>query len=190
MFWSKPSGGPDAVGGIWPVDFPEVVCRNRSGGTHTKGEVAVLTFAPGRQAGAATEVATNDSNSYNPGFSNDTVWNTVVDPTSNSASNSTRIKGGLFCVCMSDSVADNATGLYKFFGLIEQAFCLRATPNVLHAGIPLSVTASNSFTGTFISNAAIMATYMDITPTTNTVRSLRRVLLHNGFLAVGAAPQA
>ena len=79
MFWSKPTGGPDVAGGIWPVDFPEVRCINRSDGTHTKGEVVQMAWQPG----VATEIATNDSNSYKPGWSNDTIWNTVIDPVTN-----------------------------------------------------------------------------------------------------------
>lgn len=180
MFWSKPSGGPDAVGGLFPVDFPEVNCRNRSGGTHVKGEVVMLAF----NGGVATEIATNDSNSYKPGFSNDTIWNTVVDPATN------MFKGGgtlrrqsLFGVCMSDSVADNAIGSYKFFGIIEQAFCLKASGASLAAGSPLSVTITNSFNGLIGTNESAIATYVDI-QATNTVRRLRRVLLHNGFMAI------
>ncbi len=181
MFWSKPSGGPDAVGGIWPVDFPEVVCRNRSGGTHIRGEVVQLAIHPG----VATEIATNDSNSFRPGFSNDTIWNTVVDPVTNAfRGGGTLRRGSLFGVCMSDSVADNATGSYKFFGRIEQAFCIKTLGASLASGSPLTVTITNSFNGKISSNEAVVAFYTDI-QATNTVRRLRRVMLHNGFWPSG-----
>jgi hypothetical protein len=180
MFWSKPSGGPDAVGGLSPVDFPEVKCRNRSGGTHIKGEVVQLAFTPG----AATEIATNDSNSYKPGYSNDTIWNTVIDPRSNATNGSSRQRGGLFGVCMEPfGVADNAIGYYKFFGLIEDAFVVKASADHTIAGDQLSVTSTNSFSGTVTSNLAVAAMYADI-QTNLTNRKLRRVLLHNGFLAL------
>lgn len=174
MFFSKPTGGPDAVGGLWPVDFPEVACRNRSGGTHIKGEVVQLAFTPG----AASEIATNDSNSYKPGHSNDTVWNTVIDPISNSNAGSSIHRGGLFGVCMDTSVADNAIGNYKFFGVVD-AFHVKASDNAI-AGDPLTVTLSNSFDGVILSNECVVATYLD-RQATATTRALRRVFLHNGM---------
>jgi len=186
MFWSKPTGGPDVAGGIWPVDFPEVRCINRSGGTHTKGEVVQMAWQPG----VATEIATNDSNSYKPGWSNDTIWNTVIDPVTNATLNGgTLRRQTLYAVCTSDSVADNAQGNYKFFGIVEQAFCIKASGASLAAGSPLSVTITNSFNGLIASNAVVVATYIDI-QATNTVRRLRRVLLHNGFLAGGLGTTA
>jgi hypothetical protein len=179
MFWlMKPAGVPDSVGGLAPIDFPEVVCMNRSGGTHIKGEVVALATHPG----VATEIATNDSNSYRPGASNDTVWNTVIDPITNMLNSGGSLRRmTAFGVCMSDSVADNTKGLYKFFGLIEKAFCVKATGASLSAGYPLSVTITNSFNGVVASNAVVVGTYFDI-QATNTVRRLRRVLLHNGMM--------
>jgi len=179
MFWlMKPAGVPDSVGGLAPIDFPEVVCMNRSGGTHIKGEVVALAFRPG----VATEIATNDSNSYRPGASNDTVWNTVVDPITNMI-----LLGGankvatVFGVCQTDSVADNTKGSYKFFGLLEQAFVARVSGATVVPGMALTVTLTNSFTSVFATNSPAVATYLDISGT-NTARRLRRVLLHNGMV--------
>ena len=179
MFWlMKPAGVPDTVGGLAPIDFPEVVCVNRSGGTHTKGEVVALAFRPG----VATEIATNDSNNYRPNASNDTVWNTVVDPITNMI-----LLGGankvstVFGVCMSPSVTDNSKGNYKFFGLIEQVFVARVSGATVVPGMPLTPTLTNSLTSVIATNAPIVGTYLDISGT-NTARRLRRVLLHNGMV--------
>jgi hypothetical protein len=186
MFWlMKPAGVPDTVGGLAPIDFPEVVCVNRSGGTHTFGEVVALAIPPGN---AATFIATNDSNSYRPGASNDTVWNTVVDPTTNQlvSGGATTRRSTVFGVCTTRGagVLNNAKGTYKFFGLIEQAFVIKSTGTNaaigLAAGAPLTVTITNSFNGLVASNRVVVATYMDIQGT-NVARRLRRVMLHNGL---------
>ena len=178
-FLFKPTGGPDSVGGIWPAAFPSVACRNRSGTTHIKGDVVQLAFTPG----AATEIATNDSNSYRPGSSNDTVWNTIIDPVNNSNQGASIQRGGtLFGVCMSTSVTDNSIGNYQFFGLIEDAFCIKTGTDHAAAGDPLTVTTSGQFDGVINSNEVVVATYLD-TQTGLTNATLRRVFLHNGLLA-------
>lgn len=176
-FLFKPAGGPDSVGGLWPAAFPSVSCRNRSGTTHIKGDVVQLALTPG----AATEIATNDSNSYRPGSSNDTVWNTVIDPISNTAQGSSIQRGGLFGVCVSTSVADNAIGSYQFFGIVEDAFCIKASDNPV-AGEPLTVTVLGQFDGVVNSNEVVVATYLDTQATISTAAQ-RRVFLHNGLLA-------
>ncbi len=176
-FLFNPSPQPDSVGGLFPTDFPSVKCRNRSGTTHIKGDVVQLALTPG----AATEIATNDSNSYRPGRSNDTVWNTVIDPISNTTQGASIQRGGLFGVCMSDSVADNAIGEYQFFGIIEQAFCIKASDNPV-AGEPLTVTVLGQFDGVINSNEVAVATYLD-TQTTISTATKRRVFLHNGILS-------
>lgn len=182
MFWSKPTGGPDAVGGLWPVDFPEVVCVNRSGATLTLGEVVQLALTPGE----ATEIATNDSNSYRPGYSNDTVWNTVIDPVTNIGVGSSIQRGGIFGVCMSTEVLDNAKGSFKFFGIIEDAFVVGAAHQ---AGDPLTPTITNSLKFPAAISNTIIATYIDI-QSTNTARTLRRVFLHQGMFAPHRVPTA
>ena len=176
MFLFKPSGGPDSVGGLWPANFPAVKCRNRSGTTHVKGDVVQLAITPG----AATEIATNDSNSYKPGASNDTVWNTVIDPVSNTSAGCSIQRGGLFGVCVSDSVTDNSIGLYQFYGVVEKAFCIKASDNPV-AGDPMTVTVLGQFDGVVNSNEVVVATYLD-TQTTISTAATRRVFLHNGLL--------
>lgn len=176
-FLFKPTGGPDSVGGLWPAAFPSVSCRNRSGTTHIKGDVVQMAFTPG----AATEIATNDSNSYRPGASNDTVWNTVIDPRSNTTNGASIQRGAIFGVCVSPSVADNSIGQYQFFGLIEDAFCIKASDNPV-AGDPLTVTVLGQFDGVVNSNEVVVATYLD-TQATITTAAQRRIFLHNGLLA-------
>jgi hypothetical protein len=175
MFFSKPTGGPDSVGGLFPVDFPSVKCRNRSATTHVKGDVVQLPFP----SGVAAEIATNDSNSYKPGHSNDTVWNTVVDPTATVIQ-----QGGFIGVCVSASVADNAIGEYQFYGIIEQAFTIKATGN-LTSGDPLTVATAGSFDGVVLSNECVFASYLDVEQT-NSTRSVLRVFLHNGMFPTPA----
>lgn len=191
MFWSKPAGGPDAVGGIFPVGFPAVKCMNRTGATLVKGEVVMLALQAGNHQ--ATEIATNDSNSYRPGWSNDTIWNTVVDPFSNGTSTNgvagMRV-GGVFGVCMTDSVADNSAGDFQFYGLIENAFVVDSGSSKDGAmpGQVLGVTSTNSFTCHVGTNAAMVGFYADSNDATLTNRALKRVFLTNGlFMAVNGA---
>lgn len=177
-FLFQPTPGPDSVGGLWPASFPSVKCRNRSGTTHIKGDVVQLALTQG----AATEIATNDSNSYRPGYSNDTVWNTVIDPISNTAQGASIQRGGLFGVCVSDSVTDNSIGEYQFFGLIEDAFVIKSGSDHVAAGDPLTIAVAGRFDGVVNSNEVVVATYLD-TQTGLTNATLRRVFLHNGILS-------
>ena len=177
MWIMKPSGGPDKVGGFWPISVVPIVCRNRSGGTHSKGDVVQLAITPG----VATEIATNDSNSYRPGASNDTVWNTVIDPISNTDAGSSIQRGAIIGVCVDTTpIADNGKGLYQFFGIIEEAFHIKASDNAV-AGDPLTVTVAKNFDGVINSNEIVVATYLD-RQATATTRALRRVFLHNGLM--------
>jgi hypothetical protein len=183
VFFNKPAGGPDSVGGVWP--WTQIaVCRNRSGGTLSKGEVCQLAFAAGNHE--ATEIATNDSNSYRPGASNDTSWNTVVNPHSNAAiADSNGIagirQGGIFGVALED-VADDADGEFQFFGLVEDAYVVDTTSgDGAQPGQLLGVTATNSFRCHVGTNAVIVGFYADAADTTLTNRALKRVFLTQGL---------
>lgn len=175
VFFNRAAGGPDIVGGIFPIT-QTARCWNRSGGTLTKGDVVQLALTPG----IATEIATNDQNSYKLSASNDTIWNTVVLPVSNTAQGSGICRGGIFGVCLSPSVADNGQVDVQFFGVVEEAFCIKAGTDNTAPGDPMSVTAAKNFTGVVNSNQVTVATY--IAPQTNlTNRRVRRVLLHQGL---------
>jgi len=174
FFINKPAGGPDAVGGLFPSKF-DANARNRSGGTVTKGQVLMVPFTPG----IATEVATNDSNSYLPGRSNDTIWNTLVLPTA------AGLQAGFYAaVCLDDSVADNAIGLFRFFGIVEDAFVADATNSNTQPGDQLTITTAKTFDAVLAATECNYAVYIDVQGTnfnsvSNNVK--RRVFLHNGF---------
>lgn len=184
VFFNKPAGGPDAVGGVFPWT-QTAKCWNRTGGTLVKGEVVQLAFGAGNWQ--ASEIATNDSNSYRPGASNDTVWNTVVDPHSNAAiaaSNGVAgiRQGGIFGVCLTASVADNAVGEFQFFGLVEEAYVVdAASGDGAMPGQLLGVTATNSFRCHVGTNAVIAGFYLDSNDATLTNRALKRVFLSQGL---------
>lgn len=176
-FLFKATGGPDSVGGIWPAEFPTVTCRNRSGTTLSRGDVVQLALTPG----IATEIATNDSNSYKPGASNDTVFNTVVLPVAGSLTlpESSFITGGLFGVVTSASPAlDNGIVEVVFGGLVD-AFVIDAGDGPV-PGQPLTVTASKNFDADILSNEALVAFYMAPADGTISTRELKRVWLTNG----------
>lgn len=174
IFINKPAGGPDAVGGLWPDKF-DAVARNRTGGTVSKGQVCMSALLPG----IATEVATNDSNSYLPGYSNDTVWNTVVLPTAGG------IKAGFYAaVCLEDSIADNGIGKFRYFGIVEDAFVTDGSGSNTQAGNPLTITTAKVFDAVILSNESVYGWYVDVQGTnSNSVSNniTRRVFLHNGF---------
>jgi hypothetical protein len=187
IFFEKPTKGPDVVGGVWPIR-DRGRCWNRSGATVVKGEVVQLAWT----AGVATEIATNDDNSYIPGASNDTVWNTVIAPRSNGttlvagAHGSSINTGGIFGVCLDTSVADNASGLFQFFGLVEEAYVRRSNMTATIPGSPLTVKASLTgapcFDPVILSNEVVVATLLDFSNAgALTTRRLRRVMLHNGI---------
>jgi hypothetical protein len=183
-FFTKPAGGPDAVGGVWPWNSGPIRCWNRTGNTLIKGKVIMLAFEAANND--ATEIATNDSNSYVPGFSNDTVWNTVVDPKANAAITGlpgTKI-GGIFGVCLSDSVADNTTGDFQFWGLVDKAFVVDHgdSGDGAQPGQVLGVTTTNSFNCTVGTNDVLVGFYMSPSAATlSNTPVLKRVFLTNGF---------
>ncbi len=132
----------------------------------------------------ATEIATNDSNSYIPGASNDTVWNTVVAPQSNAITAplpGTRT-GGIFGVALED-IADNASGMIQFFGIVTAFVKDAASGDGAIPGQPLSVsTATNkAFTCNCPTNAVLVGFYEDAADSTLTNRALKRVFLTNGI---------
>ena len=193
VFFDKPAGGPDNVGGVWP--WAKISrCRNRSGATLLKGEVAMLAFGAGNFQ--ATEIATNDSNSYRPGASNDTIWNTVVDPRTNGAVTATNavagvLTGGVFGVAMED-ILDNASGNFQFFGIIEDAFVIDtgASKDGAQPSQLLTVTITNSFDCHIATNKVIVGFYIDSNDATLTNRQTKRVFLTNGMFTVVNGAQA
>ena len=177
IFFEKPTKGPDVVGGIWPIS-DKGRCWNRSGDTLSKGDVVQLALTPGE----ATEIATNDSNSYLPGRSNDTVWNTVITPRSSTSQGSSIERGGIFGVVLDTEILDNASGWIQLFGPVT-ARCIKvgAVAEQLVSGDPLTVTTAYNFDGVINSNEVVVATYLDYQGGL-TNRALRRVFLHNGLL--------
>jgi len=175
-FLFSPTPGPDSVGGIWPARFPATKCKNRSGTTLSKGDVVQLALTPG----IATEIATNDSNSYVPGGSNDTVWNTVVLPVAGSltAPDSSFITGGIFGVVTSTSVLDNGIVDVVFGGIVD-AFVIDAGDGPV-PGQPLTVTAAKNFDADILSNEALVAFYLSPADTSISTRELKKVWLTNG----------
>jgi hypothetical protein len=177
IFFEKPTKGPDAVGGIWPIRDRGRMW-NRSGDALAKGDVVQLALTPITDS---TEIATNDSNSYIPGRSNDTVWNTVVTPRSSTAQGSSIERGGIWGVVLDDVISDNKAGWVQFFGIVEDARCIKTGSDHAVSGDPLTVTTAYNFDGVINSNESVVAMYLD-TQTGLTNRTLRRVFLHNGLL--------
>jgi hypothetical protein len=184
IFFEKPTKGPDNFGGIWPIR-DKGRCVNRSGSTISLGEVVQLALTQG----SATEIATNDANSYIPGASNDTVWNTVIDPRSNTstvagAAGSTIHTGGIFGVCLDTEVADNSSGWFQFFGICD-AYVIRSNSTATIPGSALTVRASGTgspcFDPVILTNEIIVATMMGFSNALMTTRRLRKVLLHQGM---------
>lgn len=179
MFFQKPAGGPDSVGGLWP----EVVirkCRSRAGVALLKGAAVQLALDPG----IATEIATNDSNSYRPGYSNDTVWNTFVLPVSDANQGCSIQRGGIWGVLLADC-ADNSVADVQFFGIVEDAFVIKTGTDHAAPGDPLTIaiTATNSsFDGVINSNEVVVARYCDA-QTNLTNRKLRRIFLDQGLFS-------
>jgi len=150
--------------------------------TLVKGAIVQLALTPG----AATEIATNDSNSYTPGASNDTVWNTFINPRSNTAQGSSIHRGGIFGVVLDASVADNEVGEVGFYGVYD-AYCIKSGTDNMAPGDPLTiaVTATNcTLDGVINSNEIVVATYED-NQTNLTNRRLRNVFFHNGLFTQG-----
>ena len=182
IFFEKPTKGPDVAGGVWPI-ADRAKAWNRSGATLTRGEVVQFALQPGE----ASEVATNDENSYVPGASNDTVWNTVIDPIDSTTVGSSIQRGGIFAVCLDNSVADNTVGWFQLFGVVE-AFC--ASSGTVQAGDPLVPTITNSLFNPCPTSNTIIATYLDVQDTSLAARELHRVFLHQGLFAPHRSPAA
>lgn len=181
IFFEKPTKGPDAVGGIWPIKDRARVW-NRSGAKLDYGDVVMFAFQPGE----ATEIATNDANSYIPGASNDTVWNTVIDPTTNAAR-----RGMVAAVVQDVEISDNKAGWVQTFGLCE-AYVHRADTTSSNPGSPLTVYGSNlaakmnTFDPIILSNEISIGMLMGFSNAALTTKRLRKVFLHQGlFSAAG-----
>lgn len=175
LFSPSPSV-PDVVGGVIPTRFPSTKCWNRTGGTLSKGDVVQLALTPG----IASEIATNDSNSYRPGYSNDTVFNTVVLPVAGSLSvpSSSFITGAIYgVVTSSQSVADNGIVEVAFGGVVD-AFVISA--GEVLPGQPLTVTAAKNFDAEVVTNEALVAFYLAPQDASISTRELKRVWLTNG----------
>jgi hypothetical protein len=190
IFFEKPTKGPDAVGGLWPIKDRARVW-NRSGAALDQGDVVQLAWTPGE----ATEVATNDANSYIPGASNDTVWNTIIDPISSTGVGSSIQRGGLFAVVLDEAISDNKAGWVCTFGFVD-AFVARTNTGAVEPGSPLSVYASNGAArlNTFDPDVAvsqtIVATYFATSNAALTTKRLKKVFLHQGLFAPHTPPAA
>lgn len=191
MFFAKPSNGPDQVGGVWPM-FYSTRCRNRTGETLLKGQVAMLAFAAAFHE--AAEVATNDLNSYIPGASNDTVWNTVVDPRSNLGGTATNggagiFNGGVYGILIDPpSVLDNEIGEFCFFGIVDALVKESSGSDGAQPGQILTVTSTNHLDCHVLSNKVAVAFYLHSNDATigNTTAEMKRVFLTNGMFMVTA----
>lgn len=180
IFFEKPTKGPDAVGGLWPLKERARVW-NRSGAKLDLGDVVAMATRPGE----ATEIATNDANSYIPGMSNDTIWNTVIDPITNAIQ-----KGGIFAVVLDEEISDNKAGWVQLFGICD-AYVARTNTTSTNPGSPLTVYVSNAATrvNTFdpiiASNEKTVATLIATSNAALTTKRLKKIFLHQGLF--GAA---
>jgi hypothetical protein len=181
-FFTKNTGGPDPIGGLFPQSDSEVRCMNRSGSAVVQGEVVMLDFAA-----SAAELTTNDSNTYRAGYGDaagDSVWNTVVNPDTAAIVNGT----AFFGVCTDVSVADNAIGNFQFFGIVELAFVQRTgslAASALNAGgrgLTVTAAATSTFDAVVTADERVVAIYLDSQDRTLTNRELKRIFLHNGVL--------
>lgn len=180
IFFEKPTKGPDAVGGVWPIR-DRARMWNRCGAAREKGHIVQLALQPGE----ATEVATNDANSYIPGASNDTVWNTFIDPISSIAQGSSIQRGGVFAVVYDDVISDNKAGWVEMFGNIAEAYVV----GTVQPGDPLVPTVSNSLAFPCPVSNSIIATYISASATLST-KTKKRVFFHQGLFAPHRSPAA
>jgi hypothetical protein len=189
-FFQKPAPGPDAVGGVWPFTTT-AICRNRSSATLLKGQAVQLALGAGNHQ--ATEIATNDANSYDPGASNDTVWNTVVDPRSNTVTNglSGLFNGAVIGVALAD-VADNAVGEFGFFGIFDALLKESSGSDGAQPSQVLTVTSTNHFDCHVGTNKLIVAFYLQSNDATigNTTAKMKQIFLTNGMFMVSNGAQA
>jgi hypothetical protein len=178
-FFGKPSGGPDPIGGLFPRSESQPF-RSRAGAALVKGAVVALDLTA-----SAAEVNAADSNSGLPGAgdaSDDSIWNTVVDPLSNAhigVTNAGPTRASLFGVTR-EAIADNAIGRVQFYGIVDEARVLSTGGTNLVYGMPLTVTPTNSFNATVVSNQRIVAFYCGQTNTVTNSAEVARVFLHNG----------
>lgn len=190
IFFEKPTKGPDVNGGgIWPIKDKGRMW-NRSGHTYSNGMVGQVALTPGE----ASEIATNDANSYIPGASNDTVWNTIIDPIDSTTIGSSIQRGGIWAVCVDPNpVADNTAGLFQVFGICD-AYVARTNTSVTEPGSPLVVYASNAAgrINTFDPQCAIshsiVATYLATSNAALTTKRLKKIFLHQGLFAPHTPP--
>jgi hypothetical protein len=177
IFFEKPTKGPDAVGGLWPIRDTARVW-NRSGSQLDLGDVVMFAF----RQGVATEIATNDANSYLPGRSNDTIWNTVINPTTNAIA-----RGALWAVVIDDVISDNKAGNVCTFGIVD-AYVSRSNTTATVPGAPLTVFVSNgaargnTFDPVILSNEAVVGTLISFSNAALTTKRLKKVFLHQGLL--------
>ena len=190
IFFEKPTKGPDTVGGVWPIR-DRARLWNRTGAALDLGDVVQMAWTPGE----ASEVASNDANSYIPGASNDTIWNTVVDPISSTGVGSSIQRGGMWAVVLDDVISDNKAGEFCIFGICD-AYVARTNTGSVEPGSPLSVYASNAATrmNTFDPDVAIsqtaVATYIATSNAALTTKRLKKVFLHQGLFAPHRPPAA
>jgi hypothetical protein len=190
IFFEKPSKVPDVTGGSVSPIRDRAKCWNRSGHTISNGMVVQLALTPGE----ATEAASNDANTYIPGASNDTVWNTIIDPISSVGVGSSIQRGGIWAVCIDPvPIADNAIGEFCLFGLCN-AFVARTNTTATEPGSPLVVYASNAAgrINTFDPQCAIshtvVATLLATSNAALTTKRLKKVFLHQGLFAPHTPP--
>lgn len=185
-FFGKPSGGPDAVGGLFPRAESQP-CRLR-GATNVRGSVVTLDLTA-----SASQVDATDSNSGLPGAgdaTDDTIWNTVVDPvlaTHVGAGANGPTSAALFGVTL-ERIVGNGIGRVQFYGIVDEARCLSGTATNLVYGMPLTATASNAFNATITSNQRIIAFYCGESTAVTNSAVLGRVFLHNGVGYTGGNP--
>lgn len=180
MFFEKPTKGPDTVGGIWPQSTRARVW-NRSGAALDKGDVVQFATTPGE----ATEVASNDANSYIPGASNDTCWNTVIDPRLGSTRGANVKNGAIWAVVLDTGISDNKAGWVQTFGIVD-AYVQRSNTTTTEPWAPLTVYASNNsarqntFDPVILSSEVVVAHLLGVTNGALTTKRLRKVFLHQG----------
>ena len=183
IFFEKPTKGPDVVGGMWPIK-DRGTFWNRTGSTLNKGDVVTLAW----RQGVASEIATNDANSYIPGASNDTIWNTVIYATSTTVQ-----RGGPVGVVLggpngTSTSADNTEVVVQLFGIAE-AYVSRSNTTSTNPGAPLTIFASNgalrgfTFDPVHLSNECSFASLIDYSNAALTTKRLKRVFLHQGLFS-------
>ena len=178
-FFTKNTTGPDVFGGYDPKSDPEKPCMNRSGSAVVLGDVVMLVASDPAALVTATEITTNDSNSYLPNAgdaSGDSVWNTIVNPTAAGIE-----RGGIFGVCL-EGVGDNEVVKVQFYGIVD-AFVISS--GVAQPGDPLTISTANNFDAVVATNEAIFAIY-NAPSASPSSRTLTQVFLHSG--AIGQNP--